>query len=526
MTVIDLRRWRRPVTQSDVTLADFFAGLGGTSWGAVEAGAKVTIAANHWPLAIDNHALNHPDTEHIVANLSLYDPRYFPPTTMGWFSPECTTHSVARGKKYLAGPDLFGETLPDEALERSRATMWDVVRFAEHHRYELVFVENVLEVRRWAPYGSWLQAMHSLGYQHREVSLNSMHAQAYGDPAPQSRDRLYVVFWRSGTTPPDIDSILRPPAWCIRCDDLVESRQSFKPGRHVGRYRQQYTYVCTKCTTTVEPAWLPASIAIDWSLRGQRIGDRSRDIAAKTRARIAAGIAKFWGPFIAEVAGNTYERRPGVRTWSVDEPLRTLHTTPSKALLVPVEGREGVSARPSSEALRTMTTRNETGVVMPFIAELRGGGSTARLTADPLATITAGGNHHGLVVPYYSNGVAATTADPLRTLTTRDRFALVVRNNSTTGDPACMSTPTYEPIRTLTGAGNQSLVTAERAEAMVDDCELRMLEPHEQAAGMAFPRDMQWKGAKREKSRMAGNAVTPPSSRDLIACGIESLGTA
>ena len=81
-----------------------------------------------------------------------------------------------------------------------------------------------------------------------------------------------------------------------------------------------------------------------------------------------------------------------------------------------------------------------------------------------------------------------------------------------------MSTPTCEPVRTLTG------VTAERAEALVDDCELRMLEPHEQAAGMAFPRSMQWRGTKREKSRMAGNAVTPPSSRDLIACGIESLG--
>lgn len=56
--------------------------------------------------------------------------------------------------------------------------------------------------------------------------------------------------------------------------------------------------------------------------------------------------------------------RPGVRTWPVDEVLRTLHTTPSKALLVPVEGRDGKDARPLGEPMRTMTTRNETGILI------------------------------------------------------------------------------------------------------------------------------------------------------------------
>ncbi|MFF8809144.1 hypothetical protein [Streptomyces omiyaensis] len=54
-----------------------------------------------------------------------------------------------------------------------------------------------------------------------------------------------------------------------------------------------------------------------------------------------------------------------------------------------------------------MTTRETTGVVVPpFVAELRGGGSKHRPVSDPPATVCASGNHHGLVVPYHSTGVA------------------------------------------------------------------------------------------------------------------------
>lgn len=309
-------------------------------------------------------------------------------------------------------------------------------------------------------------------------------------------------------------------------------------------------------------------------------------------------------PFIAEAAGNTFERRPGVRTWSVDDVLRTLHTTASKALVVPVEGRDGKDARVAGDPLRTMTTRAETALaLMPFIAELRGGGSWARSTGDPLATVTASGNHHGLVsllAPYYSNGNAISVeaaqstittvdrhalispaggswnddarpvADALRALTTRDAYALVMRNNGSKGDGGEHVTPVDEVLRTLTTKGHQTLLTSDgmpavdvegesharsrvrprkytdipgvggirrrgsetyemsradlaRAEELVDDCLFRMLEPHEVAAGMAFPENYRWEGNRRERVRMAGNAVTPPAARDLMAAVAAAL---
>ena len=46
------------------------------------------------------------------------------------------------------------------------------------------------------------------------------------------------------------------------------------------------------------------------------------------------------------------------------------------------------------------------------------------------------------------------------------------------------------------------------------------------AAGMAFPADYIWQGTKRARVRMAGNAVTPPAARDLIAAVVDSLEAA
>lgn len=49
------------------TAIDFFAGLGG--WSARAAGVEALWAANHWPLAVECHSANHPDTLHVCEDL-------------------------------------------------------------------------------------------------------------------------------------------------------------------------------------------------------------------------------------------------------------------------------------------------------------------------------------------------------------------------------------------------------------------------------------------------------------------------
>lgn len=600
-----------------LTVTDLFCGGGGSSTGAIQVpGIEIRIAANHWDLAVEVHNQNHPDADHAAVDLHEEDPRYFPKTDVLWASPECTKWSQASGGKYanvsteanlldLLNPELVDEDPETAIVQRSRLLMFDVLRFAEHHRYKAMVIENVVDIATNPKYAEawtlWKRSLDNLGYAFRVVSLNSMHAQAHGDPAPQSRDRLYVVCWLKGNRAPDVDKVMRPLAWCPVCSQVVESQQVWKNGRTVGKYRSQYVYLHGACGTPVEPGYLPAAAAIDWSLRGRRIGDRTKPLADKTRRRIAAGIARYWAPFHMEQGGNQYDAADPkhknygdpngyYRAWSTLDVLKTLHTQETKALVVPLEGRAGDRIGTTDDPLRTQTSRHQDALVTrhygivggdparhtkpadeafrtmtanggnmsltfpPFIAELRGGGSTARPVTEPAATFTASGNHHGLVVPaggtwnddarstddphrtlttretsalvmpYYGTSKTAQAAEqPIGTLTTVDRYALIQRMN---GGGAEMTTPASEYLRTLTTAGHQALLTPgdiTAAEAQVDDCLFRMLEPTEVAAGMAFPADYIWGGTRRERVKLCGNAVTPPAARDLIAAVAEAL---
>ena len=403
------------------------------------------MAANHWPLAVSIHQDNHPDSDHDCADISQVDPRRYRKTDMLWASPSCTKHSIARGK--ASDPT-------DVDAERSRATMWDVQRFAEHHDYRYIFVENVCEVRKWVGFRAWWIAHEDLGYCMHEVFHNAAFAGQLGDAAAQWRDRWFCMMHPKGTKCPDLDRWISPDAWCSNCERVVSGYQWWKnPAKQAGKYKAQYLFKCRECRNVVEPITRQASEVIDWSLPAQRIGDRAKPLAEKTLKRVQIGLDRYG------------------------------------SALIPVEGRDGKQPFPLDAPMRTLTGRNETALMTaPFIAELRGGNSTTRAVSEPLATVTASGNHHALVVPYYSTGTAHPTSEPLGTVTTVDRFGLA------------------KPQGTA-----------------VEDCSLRMLQPEEYAQFQGFPADYQWRGSKRDRVRLAGNAVPTNMARDLVGCAVESM---
>ena len=507
-----------------ITLTDLFCGAGGSSTGAIQVpGVEVRAASNHWDLAVNTHNENHPDADHICADLSQINPRYFPSSDILWASPECTNHSVAKGRKRVGSqPDLFGEILPDAAAERSRATMWDVPRFTEAHRYRAVIVENVVDAARWVMFDAWLMAMNALGYRHQIVWLNSMHATYAGVGAAQSRDRMYVVFTQEGNPAPELHKLNRPLAVCPECGP-VAAMQTWKKPDPWGRYRAQYVYRCpnTKCRNQiVEPAVRPAADIIDWSLEGTRIGDRPKPLAEKTMRRIQAGIDRYWRPLI-----------------SIEAPMRTMTTRSETGLAFLAQFRERDRLLdPSVDPLTTVVADGANhGLVQapkPFVAELRGGGSVARSTSDPLCTVTASGNHHGLVTPPLISVMRGQSGNhpadtPLSTVSAGGiHHALLMRNNTARGSDAQMSTPVTEPARTMTTTGHQSLLDAPLPTIDINDVRFRMLEPAEIIAAMDFPSTYVVLGNRREKVRMAGNAVTPCAARDLVAIVAESLGGA
>lgn len=143
------------------------------------AGCRVLWAANHWPLAVQYHAANHPGTEHACQDLQQADFREAPAHDLLLASPACQGHSPARGKD-------------KPHHDAQRATAWAVVTCAEVHRPQAVVVENVPAYASWVLYPAWCAAMHALGY-----ALAPMVLDAADSGVPQHRRRLFVVATRS-----------------------------------------------------------------------------------------------------------------------------------------------------------------------------------------------------------------------------------------------------------------------------------------------------------------------------------------
>lgn len=538
---------------SEITVTDQFCGAGGSSEGVKQYaersglgnGLKVRMALNHWQLAVETHNTNHPDADHDCTDISACDPRRYPSTTMLITSPECTNHSLAKGqkRKYRQQVEMFGKVTVDPSEERSRATMWDVPRFAEYHNYEIIIVENVVDARYWVMFDSWLHAMHSLGYLHECVYLNSMHAH----PTPQSRDRMYVVFWKKGNKKPDL--AIRPRAFCTKCCKDTESYQSWKStDKKWGKYRQQYVFRCPSCNTAVEPYYYAAFNCIDWSIPGTRIGDRKKPLSDKTMKRIAYGIEKYWSEptiittrytsgiecRVKSTLRDVMGTQPGDQSHALCVPLMATTGYPPLITSKEYDVRNQRVRDASKEAMFTQSTHANIGVVMPFLIKNYGGfldPKNATLKhSDPLGTLTCN-DHHGIAMPFIveNKGQSKTRegSQPLGCVTTNPYHGVVTPESWRTFlsyyyGGSDMASHIGETMRTVrTGDGAAIVKMGDRPK--IEDCYYRMLLPHEVQIGMAFPESYIVLGNSKEKVKQLGNAVTPPAMEFLIERTIETL---
>jgi len=194
-----------------LTATDLFAGAGGSSEGLAQAGIDVRICANHWHVAVATHQMNHPNTEHRIANLSETDFRTFPRTDICWVSPSCVWHARSGGRKT---PPAEQERLLADAGAIDRATAFAVIAATEVHQYAAVIVENVREFAAWSLYPWWIQGMEALGYQAQAVTLDSVD---FG--LPQRRQRLFIVFTRDGNVDLTLPGLAPVHAQSILDDD-------------------------------------------------------------------------------------------------------------------------------------------------------------------------------------------------------------------------------------------------------------------------------------------------------------------
>ena len=352
-------------------IIDCCAGGGGASVGIEMAlGKQVDIAINHDPDAILMHKTNHPNTLHLTEDIFKVDLKKYVQgkrVALMWASPDCTSHSKAKGGK---------------PRERGlRILPWAVYKHAKQILPEVIIMENVEEIQQWGPldkkghpikerqgedYKKFITAMKSLGY---AFDSRELVAADYG--APTTRKRWYAIFRRDGK-------------------DIIWPEQThFKDS---------------------EPKWKQCGEFIDWSDLGKSIFGRKKPLAEATQKRIANGIRKY----ILE--------NPKPYIVKNDEAV---------AFLIQYHGEQKAGESRGqllSEPIKTIDTSNRYGLVTAFITKYYKTG-IGQGCDEPLHTITTSPGHFGLVsaflIKYYGSGCGQELKEPLATITTKDRFGLV-----------------------------------------------------------------------------------------------------
>jgi DNA (cytosine-5)-methyltransferase 1 len=278
---------------------DLFCGAGLGARGAVNAGATPVLGIDSWGLATQSFKDNFPDSDVITSriedlNPSVFSSKYQVEVLLA--SPECTSHSIARGSK--------------TGQEKSRETAFRILPWIKAFFPRWVVVENVVRMRKWERHTELKQEIEKLSYSVSEFVLNAADL-----GAPQARKRLFLICDRAGTPP---------------------------------NYRDFANYFLTKPK--------PAKSIIDWSHRWQTSLLFTPTRAGNTLERAERAIKALGNgePFIIVYYGSDYAG--GWQT--LDAPLRTITTLDRFALVTFERGDYRMRMLQPPELLRAMGAEN------------------------------------------------------------------------------------------------------------------------------------------------------------------------
>lgn len=490
-------------------ILDFFAGGGGASVGIEMAlGRQVDIAVNHDPNAISIHRTNHPDTLHLTEDIFKVDlEKYVKGHHVGlvWASPDCTSHSKAKGDK--------------PRKNNLRILPWSVYKHAKKISPDVIIMENVEEIQQWGPldkngkpiqekkgvdYKKFIVAMSSLGYQYETRELI---AADYG--APTTRKRWYAIFRRDG----------KEIRWPVPTHN--------------------------KYGTNGLKKWEPIWKYLDLNDYGKSIFNRKKPLAEKTMCRIAKGIEKFVfqepQPFMIQV-----NHGGGFRGQKLTMPMPTITQKHGFGIITPtiveINNPEDINVLYEySDEYQQLEmnftdicgTHMEENAEFQFLTKFYKSG-IGQSMVEPIHTITTSPGHFGIVtvctkkleklfsdifksnmgkdlyidkfqkctcvsqflMEYYGNGIGQSVKMPLHTIVTKDRFALI----------------------TIFGTEKKYVIT---------DIYLRMLTAEELKLGQGFPKDYILNRIKNEDGTWSkysgakqvariGNSVVPIMAQKLV----------
>lgn len=501
-------------------VVDLFAGGGGASEGLKQAlGIDPALAYNHDADAIGMHAANHPLTQHHREDIWHADPRVdVAGRPVGWFhaSPDCTHFSQAKGGQ--------------PRNRKIRALTWVVLKWAGQLAKvgcapRIISLENVRQILTWGP----LVAKRDKATG-RVLKMDGTVA-ARGERVPVEQQQLVPDKRHAGRTWRQFIAALEALGY------VAEWRVLSAADFGAGTSRERLFLVARRDGDPIrwpEPSHGPgrarphvsAAECLDFSIPCPSIFDRQKPLAEATLKRIARGVKRHVLDAAEPFFITEFANASNGRTWSAAEPLRTQCAGVKGghfAAVVPTLVQTGYGERPG-QAPRCLDIQKPLGVavaggvkhavVAAFLEQANGGGpngnpAPARSCRRPVSAITATGSQQRLaaadlaelspeaeagalrvaafLIRYYGlGGQWGTLAEPLATVTTRDRIALVT-------------------------------VTIRGTAYVIVDIGLRMLKPHELYRATGFPRgyihDRTADGRPlplTAQVRMCGNAVSPP----------------
>ena len=522
----------------DELIVDNFAGGGGASTGAeLATGRPVDIAINHDPDAILMHQTNHPFTKHFCENVWDIKPAEVcggRPVGLMWLSPDCKHFSRAKGGKPV-----------DKNI---RGLAWIALRWAATVKPRIIILENVPEFVTWGRLGkdgkpdpryigetfhSFVHQLRGKGY---EVEWQKLKACDYG--APTIRERFFLI---------------------ARCDGKPIVWPQPTHGKGLKPYRT-------------------AAECIDFSQPCPSIFERKKPLVENTMRRIAKGLDKFTiksdKPFIV----TCNHGGEGFRGQDMNAPINTITAKCTDGLVMPHISKyfSGVVGSDAREPLPTITAVDHNALtaaqLIQYHSEQSGAEVRGQSLHKPLMTVD-GSARYGLtaahIVKYYSGDHYSSVNDPLHTVTTKERNALVeshlciLRNNQ-----GCK--PLTEPMLTeCTSPGHfaeirTAVVKYEQGENLyhwpeiremlnkycdynlteneilllwlsgewhfIADIGMRMLEPRELYNAQGFPPDYiidhDYKGNHYPRSKQiarCGNAVPPPFAEALVRANLPEM---
>lgn len=446
-------------------IVDNFAGGGGASTGIAQAiGKSPDIAVNHNVEALMMHEENHPETKHYnesVWDINIKKALNDEPVLAGWFSPDCTHFSVAKGGK------------PVKKVIRGLA--WIVKKWVGQSDMAVVFMENVKEFTTWGPL---IAKRCKVTKRVIKLVADPVKKDKKGDPVmnevvsepgeyvPYREQALVPDKKRAGKTFKQFVAQLRAAGYNVEWQVKGLTASDFGEPTTRNRFfliaRKDGLPIVwptpthgSKKLVRANPGklqpWATAGENLDWSIQCPSIFDRKKPLAEKTMARIFKGIQKF----VIDAGDDAFLVKTNhggeqFRGQSLDDPMATItskHGTGLAAVSLskfnqnsigqsvdqPIDTVMAGAARFAmvEAQLKSATARNAFLPVQGgFITTIDHGGARSAPTSgldEPISTMTLKARHIKVaaLLKHYTGVVGQSLELPLPTITATDHNSVM-----------------------------------------------------------------------------------------------------